>query len=429
MLTRHPTRSYYLWSIGCQMNRAESERLSNYLAGLGYRAAPAADEADLIVLNSCVVRRTAEERTINKMRSLKALKKGEPWRQVVVTGCIVPPQPEELRASFPFIDLFFPAGDFEQFTRWTRDQGLTASADAMLVGLSPAVSVLVPIMQGCDNFCTYCIVPYRRGRERSRQPEEIVCEVNRLVERGSREVTLVGQNVNSYGRGLPQKTDLADLLQKLSRIDGLKRIRFLTNHPKDMSPRLVETMTVLPKVCESINLPVQAGDDEILKAMRRGYTIARYRSLVDELRHRLPGLGLSTDLIVGFPGETEEQFGHSLRLLDELKFDMVHVAAYSPRPGTVAARSMKDNVPGEEKKRRLHKVEYLQEKIAAEINGRLVGREVEVLVERKKKGKWQGRTRTDKLVFFPGDGDLVGYLVNVKVDKASAWSMQGQKVN
>lgn len=253
--------------------------------------------------------------------------------------------------------------------------------------------------------------------------------MSRLVEDGVREVSLVGQNVNSYGRGLARETDLADLLGELSAIENLKRIRFLTNHPKDMSPRLVETMAVLPKVCESINLPVQAGDDEILKAMRRGYTVARYRSLVNELRHRLPGLGLSTDLIVGFPGETNEQFGHSLCLLDELKFDMVHVAAYSPRPGTVAARSMRDDVPGEEKKRRLHEVESLQEKIAAEINGRLVGRDVEVLVVGKKKGKWQGRTRSDKLVFFPGDGDLVGHLVNVKVEKATAWSMQGEKVN
>ncbi|MCK4697515.1 MAG: MiaB/RimO family radical SAM methylthiotransferase, partial [Dehalococcoidia bacterium] len=266
---------------------------------------------------------------------------------------------------------------------------------------------------------------YRRGRERSRPVAEVICEVEELAMRGVKEVILLGQNVDSYGHDLPEMHTLADLLAELNQIDGLARIRFLTSHPKDMSQRLIEAMAQLEKVCEHLSLPLQAGDDDILRAMRRGYTVQQYRQLVGRIRHALPYLAMSSDVIVGFPGESEGQFGKTYDLLRELRFDTVHVACYSPRPGTIAARKLRDEVPAEEKIRRRKKIEMLQEGIATEINRKLLGQTVEVLVEGRKKGKWWGRTRTDKLVFFEDEADRMGQLVEVKLEKTSPWSLQG----
>jgi tRNA-2-methylthio-N6-dimethylallyladenosine synthase len=269
-------------------------------------------------------------------------------------------------------------------------------------------------------------VPYRRGREKSRPLQEIYDEVSCLAKSGVKEVVLVGQNVDAYGHDLPEKPDLAGLLYLLSDIDGISRIRFLTNHPQDMSARLIEAMAALPKVCREINLPFQAGSDDMLKKMRRGYTADDYRRLVGRLRQRMPDIALSTDVIVGFPGETDEQFQDTLKLLKEVRFDAVHVAAYSVRPGTIAARELPDDVPAAVKKARLEAVESLEAVIAAGINAGLLGQKLEVLVEGRDKGKWHGRTRSGKLVFFAGDGeDLTGKLVNIKIDKTSPWSLQG----
>ena len=258
---------------------------------------------------------------------------------------------------------------------------------------------------------------------------EIICEVQGLAERGVKEVTLLGQNVDSYGHDLAGRPDLADLLGELNQIEGLARIRFLTSHPKDMSQKLIEAVASLDKVCEHISLPVQAGDNEILKAMRRGYTIEQYRELVHRIRSAIPNVALSTDIIVGFPGETPEQFQRTFDLLQELQFDTVHVAAYSPRPGTIASRKLEDNASAEEKKNRLQQVEELQERISIERNAQLVGQTVEVLVEGRKGGKWQSRTRTDKLVFFNSDYDCLGQLVQVKIGRAGPWSLQGTTVH
>jgi tRNA-2-methylthio-N6-dimethylallyladenosine synthase len=278
-------------------------------------------------------------------------------------------------------------------------------------------------------------VPYRRGREVSRPLEEVVCEVRQLAKKGIKEVTLVGQNVDSYGHDLPGHPDLADLLNELSGINDLVRIRFLTNHPKDISPKLIDTMSSTRKglsagkVCEHLELPVQSGDNDILKAMRRGYTVEQYRDLVHSIRSEIPQISLSTDLIVGFPGETEEQFGHTLSLVREMRFDVVHVAAYSPRPGTIACREYQDNIPSEVKRERLGKIEELQTVIATEINSQLQGSEVEVLVEGCKQGKWFGRTRSNKLVFFENADDWKGQLAIVRIDKTSPWSLRGEVKN
>jgi tRNA-2-methylthio-N6-dimethylallyladenosine synthase len=410
---------YYIWTIGCQMNRAESERLGSYLEQLGLQATATADEADLIVLNSCVVRQGAEDKVINKLNALKPLKGLRPDLTLAVTGCLVNSKVDRLSQSFPHVDYFFKPGEYPP---WLENQGNLYT----ITPSHPSPSTFVPIIQGCNNFCSYCIVPYRRGRERSRPVTEIVGEVRELVPRGVKEVTLLGQNVDSYGHDLPHQPTLADLLAELDAIDGLARIRFLTNHPKDMSLKLIEAVANLDKVCELICLPVQSGSNEILKAMRRGYTVDDYRHLVAQIRRQIPGVALSTDVIVGFPSETEEQFQQTFDLLSQLRFDTVHVAAYTPRPGTIAARKFEDNVPPAEKKQRLDKIEQLQETIAAEINRQLLGKTVEVLVEGKKKDKWHGRTRTGKLVFFTDTNDCRGQLVTIKIDKTSPWSLQGK---
>jgi tRNA-2-methylthio-N6-dimethylallyladenosine synthase len=408
---------YHIWTIGCQMNRAESARLAARFEELGYEAVTNVAEADLIVLNSCVVRRSAESRAINKLHELRHLKKERPEIQMALTGCLVDSDIARLKKSYPHIDHFFKAGDSPP---WLEKPA------ALSLPRLPSVSAFVTISQGCDNFCSYCIVPYRRGRERSRPLTEIVCEVRELVRRGAKEVTLLGQNVDSYGHDLPDKPDLADLLTELHSIDGLLRLRFLTNHPKDMSPKLIGAIAGLDKVCEQITLPVQAGSDEIVKVMRRGYTVAQYRRLVVQIREKVPGVALSTDVIVGFPGETEAQFRQTLDLLSAINFDTVHIAAYSPRAGTLAARELKDDVAPDVKKARLEEAEKLQQEIQTKINARLLGATIEILVEGRQKGKWYGRTRTDKLVFFSSRRDYLGQLVDIKIDKTSPWSQQGK---
>jgi tRNA-2-methylthio-N6-dimethylallyladenosine synthase len=318
---------------------------------------------------------------------------------------------------YPFVDYFFKAGECPPWVdreKWKQS-----------LPTQPEPATYVPIIQGCNNYCAYCVVPYRRGREKSRPLSDIICEVKELVDRGTKEVTLLGQNVDSYGHDLPEKPALSDLLTELNDIDGLYRIRFLTNHPKDMSRRLIQTVAHLDKVCKNITLPAQAGSNEVLKAMRRGYTIEDYKRLVNEIRNTIPDVGLVSDIIVGFPSETEAQFQETVNLLNELRFDTVHLAAYSPRPGTIAAREMTDDVSAEDKKRRLTIMESLQEKVITEINAGLRGKTVEILVEGKQKSKWYGRTGTDKLVFFHDDANYLGKLVNLRVDLTSPWSLQG----
>jgi len=408
---------YYIWTIGCQMNKAESERLGSYLESHGYSAAATACEAELVVLNSCVVRQSAENRIIGKLNALKSIKKVSPQITLAVTGCLVDSKIKRLEERFPHVDYFFRPGEYPTW--------IAPAEPAPIIPQHPQPATFVPIIQGCNNFCAYCIVPYRRGRERSRPVGEVVSEVRELVCRGAKEVTLLGQNVDSYGHDLPQRPDLADLLDELNAVAGLARIRFLTNHPKDMSYRLIERVAYQDKVCEEISLPVQSGSNEILEAMGRGYTVERYRELVGKIRSKVPEVALSTDVIVGFPSETEGQFQKTFDLLSTLRFDKVHVAAYSPRPGTMAARKLVDNVPFAEKRGRLRKIESLQQLVATEINAQLAGKTVEILVVGRKKGKWYGRTRSGKLVFFRGGNDYLGRLVKVRLEATSPWALQG----
>jgi tRNA-2-methylthio-N6-dimethylallyladenosine synthase len=398
---------YYIWTIGCQMNRAESQRAADYLESFGYQATPVLGKADLVLLNTCVVRQSAEGKVIGTLGYLKGIKSSRTDLAILVTGCFVD--------SVGLLD-------------WAGKQGINIPENrAVLPSINNVtVSTFVPIIQGCNNFCFYCIVPYRRGRERSRPVDEIVCEVSELVKHGAKEVTLLGQNVNSYGHDLPTQPTLNALLNELNDISGLYRIRFLTNHPKDMTQQLIQTIASLDKVCEHISLPLQAGDNDVLNDMRRGYTVEQYRQLVDSIRSCIPEVALSTDVIVGFPGEKEKQFERTLAVLEEVGFDIVHVAAYSPRPDTIASKEYEDDVSPEIKKERLDRVEALQAKIAGEINSRLVDKAVQVLVEGKKGRKWYGRTRSNKLVFFESGGNCLGQLLDVTITKASPWALQGE---
>lgn len=413
------------------MNDADSWRIAEELETLGYAATRRPEEADVLVLNTCVVRQSAEDKVYGRLSSLKPIKQKRPEAILTLMGCAVEEDTTSLQQRFPYVDLFVRPSDTESLIDFIASRDGTAGhphpASSILHPAPctlPPVSCYVPVMYGCDRLCTYCIVRLRRGRQRSRRPAEIVDEVQCLVERGAREVVLLGQNVDAYGRDLPDQPTLAGLLKAVHEIDGLWRVRFLTSHPADMTDELIEAVAGLPKVCERIEIPIQSGDDGVLKRMLRRYTVAQYRELVAKIRERIPNVALATDVIVGFPGETEKQFMKTCDLLREIRFDTVHVAAYSPRPGTAACR-LPDDVPPQEKERRRKAVEDLQEQIAGEINARLLGQTVEVLVEEKHKEKWRGRTRTNKLVFFADEGDWRGKLAEVRITWTGPWAMQG----
>ena len=424
-------RSYYIWTIGCQMNKADSERLAGALHGLGFRESASPKEAGVIVLNSCVVRQSAEDKVTGMITSLKPLKRRDPERIVALMGCMVGPKTGDLERRFPYVDVFMAPQQYGPLIDLLGER-LGMDVEGCLQNLTPVkphVTTYVPIIHGCDEFCSFCIIPYRRGRQQSRPVEDVVREVELLAQRGVREVTLLGQTVDAYGHDLPDRPDLADLLEAVHPIEGLERIRFLTSHPRFMSDRIIQAVADSPKVCEHFNLPFQAGDDEVLLNMRRSYTRDDYLRLVDRIRAAVPDVSMSTDVIVGFPGETDEQFQATLDIIRDVRFDKVHTAAYSTRPGTIAARRMEDNVPDHEKKARLQAIEELQEGIVSEINAGLLGRTVEALVDGHNKGQWQGRTRSDKLVFFPHEADLLGELAQVRISKTGPWSLQGALAN
>ena len=435
---------YYLWTEGCQMNAADSARLAGVLEALGYQPAARAEAADVIVLNTCVVRQSAEDKAYGRLTSLRPLKLRNPNLVINLMGCLVGMRdPDGLRKRFPYVDVFSPPSDPRKLVEFLVSQrGARASEEmfATLQGASAAsqfpllpahradgvlAAALVPVVLGCSHACAYCIIPYRRGGERSRPEEEILAEVRALVQDGAREVTLLGQIVDRYGKDTGGE-DLPALLRKVHAVEGLARIRFLTSHPNWMSAELIETAAALPKVCEHIEVPVQAGDDEVLARMKRGYTADDYRRLIGRIRDALPHASIATDVIVGFPGETEAQFQRTYDLLAELRLDTAHLARNSPRPGTYAARNYPDDVPPEEKLRRFRALEELQEGIAAEKNAALPGRTLEVLVEGKHKDRWYGRTRTNRLVFFDDPTcDRTAQLVPVEITRTSAWSLQG----
>lgn len=426
------------------MNVADSQRVASALERLGYSGTPVIEEADVIVLNTCVVRQSAEDKAYGRLSSLRPLKDKKPDLVINLMGCLVGVKTNEaLKKRFPYVDVFSPPSDPGPLVAFLSQQEIRemeetvtnqrfAYMDGELVlpveerGI--LVSGFIPVVYGCSHACTFCIIPYRRGIERSRPPEDILTEARSMVAQGIKEITLLGQIVDRYGNDEPAFPTLAGLMARLHAIDGLERIRFLTSHPNWMTDELLDTVANLPKVCPHIEVPVQAGDDEVLANMHRGYTSDQYRSLVARIRERIPGVSVATDIIVGFPGETEAQFQHTYDLLAELKLDVAHLARYSTRPGTVATRRMVDNVSEDEKMRRFRQLEQLQEQVVAEINSRYLHQTVPVLFEEKVKQRWRGRTRTNKLVFVETDQDLRGQSAPVKIDWTGPWSMIGSLV-
>ncbi len=428
-------QTYHIWTIGCQMNTADSERLGSALEQLGLAPVDRPADADVVVLNSCVVRQSAEDKVTGTLNLTQPLRKKRPDSVLALTGCMVGPRTDDLRRRFPHVDVFMRPQEFDPLLDLVGERlGLDwQGCVGTLAPQQPDVATYVPIIHGCDLMCTFCIIPYRRGRQASRSVADIAHEVELLAARGVREVTVLGQTVDAYGHDRDDGHDLADLLARLNDVDRLERIRFLTSHPSYMSSRIIKSVADLPKVCEHINLPVQAGDDDVLRRMRRPYTTAEYRTIINEIRATVPDVTVSTDVIVGFPGETEAQFQNTLQLVDDLRFDKVHGAAYSTRPGTIADRTMADDVAPDDKRRRLKELEIRQESILTEINAHYMGRTVEVLAENRKRGRWTGRTRGNKLVYFdaPDDGNgdaaanLSGQLAAVTIDRTGPWSLGG----
>jgi tRNA-2-methylthio-N6-dimethylallyladenosine synthase len=433
---------YFVWTAGCQMNVADSQRVSSTLEGLGYIPAPKSDEADVIVLNTCVVRQSAEDRAHGYLMSLKPLAAKNPDLVINLMGCMVGVKGHEhLGGRYPFVDVFSPPSDPGPLVAFltqddSRDIELSETQqrfDLMDGELTlPAneqhnlVSAFVPVVLGCSHACTFCIIPYRRGIERSRSVGEIVGEVRSMVAQGVKEITLLGQIVDRYGKDIPDGPNLADLLRLVAEVKGLARLRFLTSHPNWMTEDILQVVADHPKIMPHIEVPVQAGNDEVLANMKREYTAADYRALIANIRATIPNVSIGTDVIIGFPGETENQFMDTYNLLEELRLDVAHLARYSTRPDTVAARRMDDDAPDEEKWRRYRMLEEQQARIVGEINAGLLGETVEVLFEEKVKGRWKGRTPNTKLVFVESERDLRGEILPVQITWTGPWSMQGR---
>lgn len=426
---------------GCQMNVSDAERMAGQLASIGYEPTEAMGEADLILINTCCVRESAEDRVYGKIGEIKHLKEQNPALIFGITGCMAQKEGEALIRRAPHIDFVLGTNKVHELTHVVQEIEAerghvvdvqfaeTELPEGMPVARQNKFSVWVPIMYGCNNFCTYCIVPYVRGRERSRRPEEVVAEVREAVRQGAKEVTLLGQNVNSYGKD-HKRADFADLLQMVDEVPGIERVRFMTSHPKDLSDKLIETIRAGKHICEHIHLPVQHGSDRILRAMHRIYTVADYRALVARIRAALPTVSLTTDLIVGFPGETEEDFSELLAFLREIRYDSAYTFLYSKRSGTPAA-TMDGQVPEKVKHERLERLMAVQDAISREKNEALLGTEAEVLVEGPSKhdaAVWNGRTRTNKLVLFPHGEEQPGDLVRVKITQPQTWVLKGERL-
>lgn len=431
----------YVHSFGCQQNVNDGEKICGVLQDVGFGLTDTLEQADLILFNTCAVREHAEQRVFGNVGALKQLKARNPKLVIGVCGCMAqqPRIVDKLRRSYPYVDLVFgvdgidrlPAMLAERFRKGRRYLEEPRTRNAVVEDLpirrDSGFRAWLPIMYGCDNFCTYCIVPYVRGRERSREPDAILAEFRSLVQAGYKEITLLGQNVNSYGKGLENPIDFADLLDLLCRVPGDYQIRFMTSHPKDASRKLIDTIAAQPKVCKHIHLPVQCGSDRLLKLMNRHYTVAQYRQLIDYARARIPGVTFSSDIIVGFPGETEEDFLGTLDLVEGVGYMQLFTFIYSRREGTPAA-DMEDPTPRAEKTARMERLLKAQERHSHAAVAALVGRTVRVLVEGagRTPGTLNGRLDNNLVVEFPAPESRIGQWARVELTGARAAMLTGR---
>lgn len=435
-------KTFLIETYGCQMNEEDSEKLSGMLKAIDYIETDKKDNADIVILNTCCVRENAENKVLGNLGNLKKLKKKNPNTVIAICGCMMQQKEmaDKILSKYPFVDIIFGTHNSYKFPEYlnrviqekiqikeiqNKEEGII---EGIPIDRKSDIKAFVTIMYGCNNFCTYCIVPYVRGRERSRNPEEIEREIIDLVSKGYKEITLLGQNVNSYGKGLDKKINFAELLRRINKIDGLERIRFMTSHPKDISDSLIKAIKECDKVCEQIHLPVQSGSNKILKDMNRHYTREQYLEIIRKIRNEIPGVSITTDIIVGFPGESEEDFNDTLELVKEVKYDSAFTFIYSRRNYTPADK-MTNQIDDSIKHKRFNKLLEVVNDNAISSNSSYEGQTVEVLVEGLSKNNdkiLSGRIRNGKLINFIGDKGLIGKLVNVRITKVKAFSLYGE---
>lgn len=437
-------KSFFISTYGCQMNEEDSEKLSGILKKMGYKKAEDKLSADLIIFNTCCVRENAELKVYGNLGALKNLKKQKPELIIALCGCMMQQKgmAEKVIKKFPFVNIIFGTHNAYKFPEYlNRVNRQNASVmeiqdkeDGIVEGVpidrESSVKAFVTIMYGCNNFCSYCIVPYVRGRERSRKPEDIENEIKELVSKGYKEVTLLGQNVNSYGKNLNPRVNFSELLKRINDIEGIERVRFMTSHPKDLTEDVIEVISKCDKICEHIHLPVQSGSTRILKKMNRSYSKEQYLALVNRIRDNIPGASITTDIIVGFPGETEEDFQETLNLAKEVEFDSAFTFIYSKREGT-PAYDIEEQISEDTKHERFNRLVEIINESSAKKNKAYKGRIEEILVEGPSKNdntKLMGRTRTGKLVNFQGDNSSIGKLVKVEITKATSFSLVGKQI-
>jgi len=433
-------RKYFTVNYGCQMNEYDTEVLSGHLENLGYVPAGRIEEAEVLVINTCAVRQKAEEKVFSYLGKLHSLKQQNPNMLMVLWGCMVQQESvaRKVRQRYSFIDLIcgpHALGRFPELlekarcsTRPVIELSELGGRENLPVKRKQGIHAWVPISHGCDNYCSYCIVPYVRGAEKSRRPENIMQEIRELVREGYREVTLLGQNVNSYGKDLEKDMNFARLLELADGVEGLLRIRFMTSHPRDFSEEVIRVIRRGEKICEHFHLPLQAGSNNVLQRMNRGYTREDYLQLIAKIRELIPGASITTDIIAGFPGEAEADFAQTMDMVRRIRFDAAFTFVYSPRKGTRAA-CMEDQLAPEVKKERIVALNNLQNRISLEKNEKLVGSTREVLVEGRSKTDpemYTGRTRTNKIVHFCSNEELTGKLVKITITKARPWTLTGQ---
>lgn len=426
---------YYIKTFGCQMNFHDSEIMAGFLEKMHYSPAEDMNAADLIIINGCTVRKSADDKVWGLLQRMKGHDFAQ--KKVWIMGCFANAYAKDVMQSFPFVEKIISPGELAELDKvvkekkkvWIEDRGIPRLEYFSSAKQFSPYSAYVTIMKGCDNFCSYCIVPFVRGRESSRAPEDIVEEIKVIADKGITEIILLGQNVNSYGRGLDKNIDFSDLLGIISEVEGIKRIRFVTSHPKDISDKLIDVMAHNPKICKYLHFPLQSGADNVLKRMNRGYTYEDYLEKVNKLRRAMPDIELSSDFIVGFPGETEDDFKKTLRAITEIKFVNAFLFKYSPRPGTAAAR-LKDDVPLEEKQRRLEILIQAQKEVSAEVLKKYKNSVQEVLCDeyKEKRGQYSGRTDTNIVVNFKDKKNRLGQYVKVKITRTHTYSLSGEVV-
>lgn len=438
------SKLYYIETWGCQMNKEDSEKLSGMLKRIGHKKAKNRDDADIIIFNTCCVRENAELKAYGNLGRLRKLKVNKPNLIIAICGCMMQQKgmAEDIIRRFPFVDIIFGTHNsykFPEYLSRVLNDGksiieIQSSEEGIIEGIpierDSSIKAFVTIMYGCNNFCTYCIVPFVRGRERSRKPEDIENEIKSLILKGFKEITLLGQNVNSYGKGLEENINFAKLLYRLNKIEGLERIRFMTSHPKDLTDEVIEAVASLSKVCEHIHLPVQSGSSKILREMNRHYDRAQYLELINKIKTKIPNAAITTDIIIGFPGETEEDFLETLSLISTVKFDLVFTFIYSKRKYTPAEK-IKEQISEEVKHERFNRLVEVANKICASKNEKYLGNIEEILVEGPSKNdesKLNGRTRSSKSVNFTGNNSDIGKVIKVKITKTNSFSLGGEEI-